>query len=279
MSTGQNRETTVILREPCTWMSRRNPVPFLALLLLLPSCDLPLTREPATYEDLDDDDRAAADRIFARLQAYDARLRAVSGGRYGLGPIAEDRDRIDVSVLDLWVMLNLGDDRIHLTTWENLTAGQRERWASWFGEGPDAAATRYRRFFYDFVALHLAGIQTVYAVQGVAWVYEWRAMFTVDRDAQRMVVTYLTETDRDLFSFARGTCSTIRTRFDDRWAEHYEQTFYREHVRELADLDDPTGHIWFLCRHLEAAEARRIEFTSTFAAELDVLVRRRTGDY
>jgi hypothetical protein len=251
----------------------------LALFLLPTACDLMLTLEPSAYEDLDDSERAAVDRIFARLQAYDALLQAASGGRYGLGPIAEDRDRIDVSIRNMWVMFNLGDDRIHLTIWENLTTEQQERWASWFGEGLEAASDRYRTFFYDYVTLHLAGMQTVFAVQGVAWAYTWRSMFNVDRDAERMVITYLTETERSLFNFARDCCSAIGARLDDRWAGHYDQYYYRDHVRELADPDDPTGQIWYICRHLEAAEARRIEFASTFVAELDVLVRHRTGDY
>ncbi|MBI5486152.1 MAG: hypothetical protein HY905_02345 [Deltaproteobacteria bacterium] len=255
------------------------PALLLALALVTPACDLMITLEPATYEDLDDDQRSAADRIFARLQAYHARLRAISGGQYGLGPIAEDKDRIDVSVLGKWVMLNLGDDRIHITTWENLTAEQRERWASWFGEGLEAAAARYRTFFYDYVALHLAGIQTLFSVQGVNWVYVHRGTFSVDRDAQRMAVDYLTETERSLFDFARSTCSAIRARFDERWAAHYDKFYYGDHVRDLADPDDPTGHIWFLCAHLEAGEARRLEGPYTFAGELDVLVRLRSGDY
>ena len=255
-------------------MSRLLPV----LVLVLSSCDLTMTLDPVAYEDLDQQQRSAADRIFARLQAYDARLRAVSAGRYGLGPIAEDRDRIDVSIDGKWILLNLGDDRIHITTWEGLTAAQRERWASWFGETVEAAATRYRAFFYDYVALHLAGLQTIFSVQGVGWVYANRGTFSVDRDADRMVVTYLTETERALFNSVRASCSPIRTCLDERWAGHYDKYYYGDHVRELTDPDDPAGHIWFLCMHLEAAEARRIEFTSSFAAELDVLVRQRAGE-
>ena len=106
-------------------MSRLLPVP----VFVLSSCDLTMTLDPVVYEDLDQQQRSAADRIFARLQAYDARLRAVSAGSYGLGPIAEDRDRIDVAIEGKWILLNLGDDRIHITTWEGLTAVQRERWA------------------------------------------------------------------------------------------------------------------------------------------------------
>ena len=166
-------------------MSRLLPV----LVFVLSSCDLTMTLDPVVYEGLDQQQRSAADRIFARLQAYDARLRAVSAGSYGLGPIAEDRDRIDVAIEGKWILLNLGDDRIHITTWEGLTAVQRER-----------------------------------------------------------------------------------------WARHYDKYYYGDHVRELTDPDDPAGHIWFLCMHLEAAEARRIEFTSSFAAELDVLVRQRAGE-
>ena len=248
-------------------------------LVAASACELSLTVEPATYEDLDDSERSAADRVFARIRAFDERLRRVSAEEFGLGRIAADRDRVDVSVSGIWVLVNLGDDRVHLTTWENLAPTQRERWGTWFAEGAEAASARYRRFFYEYAALHLVGIQSVYSVQDVGWVYRWRSMFMVERDAQRMVVTYLAETEPDLADFARRTCSTIRAHHDDVLREHYDGPYYRDHVRELADPDDPSGYFWFLCMHAVAAEARRVEFGSTFAAELEVLVLRRTGEY
>ena len=251
----------------------------LAAVLLAAGCELSFTSEPPTYDQLDEARRAAVDRIFSRLQAYDVRLQALRPGRYGLGPISQDKDRIDVSADDLWMMVNLGDDRIHLSAWESLSDGHRERYASWFSESLDAAARRYGEHFYDFMALHLAGVQTVYAVQGVAWVYSNRHMFNVDRDAERLVVTYLTETDRALFNRIFATCGFLRGVYDSRFGPWYNMSDYSAHLRELTDPRDPAGQIYMVCRHLEAAETRRATYASTFLAEIEVLELQRSGDY
>jgi len=248
-------------------------------LSLLPACSMELTNDPVPYDALDTEERSAVDRIFANLQTWDARLQAISGGRHALGRIALERDRIDVALGGYWVMVDIGDDRIHLTAWESLTDVQQALWASWFGEPLDAAASRYARFFYDFVALHLAGFQTVFAVQGVDWVYSHRHMFNLDRDAQRLVVTYLRERDNALFDYAWNVCGAIRGLFDSRWGSSFNMTYYGDHVRELTDPANPAGQIYFICRHMEQAELRRQMYSSTFAAEIDVLERYLTGDY
>jgi len=255
----------------------RTCLPLLALLVA--GCDLSLTHEPEDYDALDAAERAAADRIFARLQAYDAYLQAVSGGRHALGPIATDRNRVDVSAHDLWVVVNIGDDRIHISVWENLTSDQRTRFASWFGESLDAAAARYAVFFYDFMAVHLAGVQTVYAIQGVDWVYSNRHVFNVERDAERMGVNYLQETDPALFNYVWSTCGSIRPVGDPRWGSSYNQEFYGDNLRELTDPHDPLGYLYFVCRHMEQAELRRQMYSSSFAAEMEVLEVYRTGEY
>jgi hypothetical protein len=248
------------------------------LVLLLVACDLTLTDTPVPYADLDATERAAADRIFARLQAYDARLQAVSGGAHALGPIALDKDRLDVSLHDLWVLSNLGDDRIHLSVWENLTGDQRTYFGSWFAESAAAAATRYGKLFYEFIALHLAGVQTVYAIQGVDWVYNHRNAFNVDRDAQRLVVTYLRETDAALYNLAWSSCGALRGLFDARFGPWYEQHAYLDHFREITDPHNPVGQIYMICRHMEDAEIRRVMWSSSFAAEVEVLEEYRTAD-
>ena len=252
----------------------------LAAALLVPGCDLSLTSDPPPYDQLDENERSAVDRIFARIQAYDARLQALLPGRYGLGPIARDKDRIDVSAYHLWIMFNLVDDRIHLSVWQNLSDGQRQHYASWFGESLEAAARRYGEHFYDFMALHLAGVQTVYAVQGgMAWVYANRHVFNVDRDAERLVVTYLTETDRALFDRIFATCGFIRGVYDSRYGSWYSMLAYGDHVHELTDPRDPSGQIYMVCRHLEAAETRRVTWASSFLAEIAVLEEQHSGDY
>jgi len=240
--------------------------------LLLPAgCDLTLTVDPATYESLNDTERAAADRIFARLQSVDGLLQSVTGAVHSLGAVGTDRDLTDVSVHELWVMANLGDDRIHLSVWENLSDAQRVEFASWFGESPDAAAARYGTFFYEFVALHLAGVQTVFAVQGVEWVYTHRNLFNIDRDAERLVDTYLAQLDPNLFSLAWSTCATIRTVYEARFGTWYSREGYGAHWRELTDPRDPAGQVYMICRHLVEAEVRRQTFGTTFAAEVEML--------
>ncbi|MBN1770025.1 MAG: hypothetical protein JXB32_02095 [Deltaproteobacteria bacterium] len=249
---------------------------WMLLLLALPvpaaaGCDLTMTLEPLTYEELGPTERAAVDRIFARVQGMDARLRSVTSARHTLGVPATDRDAIDVSVVDLWVMLNVGDDRLHLSVWENLSAEQQQRFAGWFGETIAAAGARYRQFFYDFVALHLAGMQAVFAIQGVDWVYLNRSMFNVDRDAERLAATYLAAADTNLSAWARGTCGAIRTALEERFGAWYSREGYAAHVRELTDPRDPSGQIYMICRHFAEAETRRVTFGSNFAAEIEIL--------
>jgi hypothetical protein len=250
----------------------------LASFLVPLACDLTLTLEPETYASLDAAERAAADRIYAQLQLYDARLQAVSGARHTLGPLAIDRELVDVSVHELWVMANIGDDRVHLSVWENLTAGQRAEFARWFGEGVEAAAARYGYTFYEFIALHLAGVQTVFAVQGVDWVYRHRNLFNVDRDAQRLVDTYLAEMNTNLLSYAWATCASIRAAGDARFGAWYSMDGYGSHVRELTNPEDPSGQIYMICKHLEQAEIRRQTFNSSFLAEIEMLEMQRAAD-
>ena len=250
----------------------------IGILLALAGCDLTLTLEPLTYAELGEAERAAADRIYARLQAFDARLQGTTGGRYVLGAIAVDHDRVDVSVVDLWVMANIGDDRVHVSVWENLTGGQRERFASWFGETQEAAAGRYGRFFYEFIALHLAGVQTVFSVQGVDWVYRNRSAFNINRDAERLVATYLSEVDPVLLGEARTMCGAVGAALQSSFGAWYDADQYAAHFRELTDPQDPSGQIYMICRQLEDAFYRKITFNMTFAAEIEMLEARRAGD-
>lgn len=234
-------------------------------------CDLSMTFAPEPYDALDDHERGASQAIHTRWVQWDAYLASVSGGAHHLGPIVGDPSLIDVSVENYWVVLNLGDGRIHLSVWENLSPSQQQRWASWFGEPLEAAAVRYRTFFYEWVALHLAGVETVFRVQGVDWVYSHRHAFQIERDAERMAVNYATERNRVIFDYARACCQVIRSRFDAQWGSEFTMEYYGEHLRELTDPDDLSGYLYFLCRHLENAEARRIEYRSSFRAELEVL--------
>jgi hypothetical protein len=248
------------------------------VVLASAGCDFTLTQDPQTYASLDTPEKAAVDRIFARFQSYEARLRAVTGSRYTLGPPAADHELIDVSTHGLWVMVNIGDDRIHLSVWENLTDDQCARFGSWFGESLAAAAARYGLFFYEYVALHLAGVQTIFAVQDVDWVYTHRNLFNIDRDAERLVDNYLTETDPNLLAYAWATCAAIRGVFDSRYGSMYSKEEYGAHVRELTNPADPSGQIYMICRHLEQAEIRRQTYGMTFLAEIEMLEAKRAGE-
>ena len=252
-------------------------LPFVVLLAAA-GCDLTLTSEPLAYEDLSATERAAADRIFTRLQAYDARLLRSAAEGYVLGAIGVDRERVDGAIRDRGVRANLGDDRVHLSVGENLAEGQRARFAAWVGGAEAAVAARYGRFFYEFAALHLAGVQTVFAVQGVDWTYRNRSAFNIDRDAQRLVVTYLSEVDGGLLAEARATCSAIRAALDERFDPLFDPEQYKTHFRELTDPRDPSGQIYMICRHMEQAEIRKVMFNTTFAAEIEMLEIRRGAD-
>jgi hypothetical protein len=249
------------------WTTRLLVLP----VLLAAGCDLTMTMDPVAYEDLGTTERAAVDRIFARVQGLDASLQAVTAGRHTLGVPAVDHDAIDVSVQDLWVMVNVGDDRLHISVWENLTAEQQQRFAGWFDGTLEIGAAVYGYFFYEFVALHLAGVQAQFAIQGVDWVYLNRSMFNVDRDAQRLVATYLAAADPNMLTWALGACGSVRAALEARFGAWYSREEYSAHVRELTDPRDPSGQIYMLCRHLAEAESRRVTYGSSFAAEVEIL--------
>ncbi len=243
-------------------------------------CDLTLTQDRPSYEDLSAVERAAVDRILARLQAFNAALRLDSrtgiGREYSLGPVAEDRDRINVSFRGLWIAANLGDDVIHMSVWENLSAPQRAEWASWFGEAEAAAKARYEGFFHDWVAAHLAGIQAVFRIQTVEYVYGNRSVFKLERDGQRLAASYARVHDPGLLSRARATCGPIRDRFAARWGAGFTQEYYLANFRALTDPAMPSGWIYFLCRHMAEAEVRGVDIEGrpyTFAEELSVIPR------
>ncbi|MDI7269030.1 MAG: hypothetical protein QME96_13660 [Myxococcota bacterium] len=243
-------------------------------------CDLTLTRDRPSYEDLSAIERAAVDRILARLRAFDVALRrdSMTGIRreYSLGPVAEDRDRIDVSFRGLWIATNIGDDVIHISVWENLSSAQRAEWASWFGEAEAAAKVRYEEFFYDWVAAHLAGIQAVFRIQTVEYVYGRRSVFKLERDGQRLAASYARVHDTGLLSRARSTCGPIRDRFASRWGNSFTQEYYLANFRSLTDPAMPSGWIYFLCRHMAEAEVRGVDLIGrpyTFADELSVIPR------
>ncbi|MBN1774139.1 MAG: hypothetical protein JXB32_22965, partial [Deltaproteobacteria bacterium] len=103
------------------------------------------------------------------------------------------------------------------------------------------------------------------------WVYSNRHTFKIERDAERMAVNYTTERNRAILDYARACCNVIRARFDERWNSSFTMEYYGDHLRELTDPDDPSGYLYFLCRHLEDAETRRVTYRSSFRAELEVL--------
>jgi hypothetical protein len=115
-------------------------------------------------------------------------------------------------------------------------------------------------------------------VQGVEWVYTHRNLFNIDRDAQRLVDNYLTETDPNLLAYARATCGAIRGVFDSRYGAWFSKEEYGAHVRELTNPSDPSGQIYMICRHLEQAEIRRQTYGMTFLAEIQMLEAQRAGE-
>jgi hypothetical protein len=249
----------------------------LAAAVFLAGCDLTLTQEPVRYEDLPPAQQAAVDRILARVAAFNGSV--VGTGYADLGPVAHDRERVDVALDGIWVIANLGDGRLHLSAWDRLSAGQKQRWASWFGETVDLAAARYLLFFYEYVAVHLAGIQAVYAIQGVEWVYGHRSVFNVERDAERLAVTYLVAVDPGLLAWAEANCAVLLSRFASEWGTKYDQVSYGDNFREITDPDDPSGYLYYLCRHEAAAQQRRLTYSTDFRAELEMIqIRRNMAD-
>jgi hypothetical protein len=240
-------------------------VPAISLLLCTAACGLTVTKDRPTYDELDSADQQAVDIILGELKALNAEL--VGRGETTIENILE-RDRIHVSFDGLIFWGNLGDEVVHISSWQHLDDGQRERIAGWFKEPTlDVAKQRYETFFYRAMAVAAGTKQYMYNVLGVEWVYSNRSVFNVERDSIREALSYFEAVGRrsETWSFLSQSCQPIREQFDATYDATFGKQYLFDHFSELVDPADPTGYIYYTCRWIEDG----IENAVDFAGELD----------
>lgn len=238
-----------------------------ASLAILCGCGLTVTNEPPTYDELPPEDQAIVDRILASVTAFDAAVEARGGP--GIDEVI-DRDAVQVHFQGLVMAANFGDGYLRLSIWEHLTAGQRAMIASWWSvDEATAGDTYYPKFFYDYLATHLAAIEWIYQVQGVDRVLADRPRFKVERDAQYLAVAFYEETDPTTMIDVDAPCASLRAQHED-WESRYDQEYFTDHIVDIADPESPTEYFWFFCRWLDDAQAR----TYTFPDEMELIFRR-----
>lgn len=240
----------------------------LALLLALAGCGLTVTNEIPEYKDLDDPEQRAVDIIYGELAAFDKKIRSMT--EYSIAPIV-DKERIHVSFEGLIFIYNLGDGVVHVSVWENLTDAQRTLVQSWF-QRPTLAEAKdwYEWFFYRFMTVAQGAKQFTYNVHGAGWVNTHRSVYVLERDAMRTGLAYFEAVGRQAEAWNRTAshCAPLLKQYDSRWgylflpayaADHYQlaKNYLQENFTSLANPEDPTGYIYWLCQGIAYEKTRK----------------------
>ena len=259
-------------------MSRTYPlllaVAVLALTLAV-GCGLTVTNERPTYDELTEKEQDAVDIVLAELRALDKNIRILSRNpKTNISGII-DKNKIHVSFEGVIFVANIGNDVIHVATWENLTADQKELVKKWWN-APDLAAAEkwYKFFFYRFMAVAQGVKQYMYNVLTPSWVFANRSVFNMERDSIRTAMSHFVAEGRrtQMWNFATQLCRPVLQQY----AKDYPGTFpnikaskryLNEHITELADPDNPTGYMYFICEWIELGR----KDAGTLQEELDWL--------
>lgn len=248
-------------------------------------CGLEVTNEIPSYADLDGSERAAVDLIVGELQQLEARVRSDSisavGRAVDLSPIV-DRERINVAFEGQLFTFNFGNGIVHIPAWENLDAAQQKLVGDWFGAADSASArASYVTFFYRYMALTHGMKQYMYNLVSVENAYKHKYIFTLELDSARSAVSHLDAAGRqNEIAAVRGLCTPVLAARS--LNEAYGSMFTaaqstakplrfplaKRHVQDnwqsLADPDDPTHYMYFLCRAFQIGTKER----RSFGAEL-----------
>lgn len=230
------------------------PLALLPLLLLLPGCGLTVTNERPSYQDLDPTEKSAVDVILSELTALNAQIKKRT--IYNIDEIV-NRERIDVSFEGLIFTGNIGDDTVHVAVWENLKPEQKTLIQGWFKSASAAAAEQtYKKLFYQFLAVSQGVKQYVYKVVTPAWVYGHRTLFSFERDSARTALAHYNAIGRhnEMWPFLTSTCTPVIQQYGATYGPNFNKAYLADHVTELANPENPTGYMYFLCRWIEESK-------------------------
>jgi len=227
-------------------------VSLLTLALLAPAaCGLTVTSDRPSYEELDQQEKSAVDTILGELTRFNKQVKQRT--QYNIDRIV-DREQIHVSFEGLIFSANLGDDVVHVATWENLGQGKQALTQGWFkAKTPTQARSVYVKLFYQFLGVVQGVKQFMYQVLTPPWVFSHRSLYNQERDAIRTALAHYVVEGRqtEMWGFLKSACSPVIAQHSAEWDSKFSKKYLQEHFYEVFDPDDPTGYMFFVCRWIE----------------------------
>jgi len=215
-------------------------------------CGLHATNERPTYEELTPQEQDAVTTIVQELAAFSERVRKLTGT--DIDEVVH-RERINVSFKGMIFSFNIGDNTIHVATWENLSPAQHAIVQGWFDTTPSQAEAWYKKFFYRFMAVSQGAKQYMYKTLTPAWVFARRSVFNIERDSIRVALAHFSAEGRrgDMFPFLTRACKPVLKDHRLQYAHLFvdvdvAKKHLKEHFFQLANPDDPTGYMYFMCQ-------------------------------
>jgi hypothetical protein len=229
-------------------------------LALVAGC-LTVTHERPAFTDLDPKEQAVVDIVLAELSAFNAQVKART--TYTIDEII-DRDRIDVAFEGMIFTANIGDNVVHIATWENLSDQQRTIVQGWFKAATPAVAQQtYETFFYRFMAVVQGVKQYMYKVLTTAWLFDHRTLYSMERDSVRTALAHYAAVGRktEMWGFLTTACTPVKAQYDAAYSAKFTKQYLADHIIELANPADPTGYMYFYCRWIDAGKVEAEELT------------------
>ena len=245
------------------------------LTLLVAGCGLTVTNERPTYDELSQPEQGAVDVILKELTAVDRNIKVLS--RQPNVDIKEivDRERIHVSFDGLIFVTNIGDNTVHVATWENLTETQQKLVQKWWN-APSLAITKawYNTFFYRFMAAAQGIKQYMFKVLTPQWVFAHRTVFNIERDSIRVALAHYVAQGQQsqIWPFVTNLCKPVLQQYRKRYPGTFPdipaaKRYMNANITQMANPDDPTGYMYFICEWIELGKTD----TGSMQVELDWL--------
>lgn len=220
-------------------------------------CGLTVTQERPSYDELQPFEQNVVQIVLAELRGFNAQVEART--KYSIAGII-DKERINVSFEGNIFSGNLGDGVIHVAPWENLDAGQHALVAAWFGSSEAAAKTSYEKLFYRFLAVAQGAKQYQYEALGVAWIYDNRSIYNVERDSIRETLSYYRTIGKqaDMWNFTTSVCKNILAKYK----VTFEKKYLQDNLQTLANPKAPSGYMYYICRFIAMGQQDAVDLTT-----------------
>ncbi|MFH1132019.1 MAG: hypothetical protein V1754_11830 [Pseudomonadota bacterium] len=234
----------------------------MSAVVLLCSCGFTVTNERPTYDELDPEEKDAIATVLAELNAFNGQVKART--EFNIDSVV-DRNRIHVSFEGLIFSANLGDNTIHVATWENLRPAQKLLVQQWFAASTaDETKEKYEKFFYQFMAVSQGAKQYAYEVLTPKWVLARRSIFNFERDSIRAALSHYVAEDRqnEMWGFLSTTCKPVLDQYGAQYSQNFNKKYLQAHLPELIHSDNPTGYMYFICGWIENGKADWVNLTA-----------------